>query len=89
MLEKLKNSSYLKWLVPVVIVLAFIVRELIIKGIIQGGLSGFKKSEAKSNELDKNIAENQGRVNELNDQNKKLEDKVNNIKDDEDWNKKR
>jgi cell division protein FtsB len=89
MLEKLKNSKYLKWVVPIIVILVFVVRELLIKGIIKGGLINFKKTQEQSNEIEKSIAEEMGRAKELEDQNKKLEDKVNNLKDDEDWYKKR
>lgn len=89
MMEKLKNSKYTKWIIAVGIVLIFVFREVIINGIIKGGLLKFKKAQNESNEIDKSIAEKSGRVNELNDINNKLDNDINNIKDDENWNKKR
>lgn len=89
MLEKLKSNKYLAWLVPILVIIGFIIREVFIKKTIKDGLENFKKAKDESAILDKNITENLARADEISKQNNKLEDKVNNIKEDEDWHKKR
>lgn len=89
MMEKIKNNKYLAWLVPIILVIGFIVREFLIKKTIKDGLDNFKKADEESKDVEKNITDKQARADEISKQNEKLENKADNISGDEDWHKKR